>query len=1034
LQGKDVLVRAALIALVVGTAVVPTVRVGAAEPIEFNRDIRPILADNCFGCHGPDSAARKAGLRLDQRDAAIKAAALVPGKPDESDLVTRIFETEPSRVMPPPKTKKTLSPQQKELLRRWVASGAEYQPHWSFLPVPKTVAVPRPADPTRWVRNPIDAFVLDRLRREKVEHAAEATRESWIRRVTFDLTGLPPTPEEIDAFLADTSEGAYEKVVERLLKSPAYGERMANDWLDVARYADTFGYQSDRDMHVWPWRDWLIRAFNANLPYDQFIHWQTAGDLLEKPTRDQRLATAFNRLHRQTNEGGSVEEEFRIEYIADRLRTNGMAFLGLTLECARCHDHKFDPISQKEYYQFSAFFNSIDEHGLYSHFTETAPTPALLLYESDQETRHRDVLDRIRAKESELRRVREAARAAFHPKGPSEQVKAPKPAASFAFEDVKAHGDCKPVPGKVGQGIEFGGDDAYVCKGAGVFGRTTPFTLALWVRPAEHRPRMVVAHRSRAAEDSAFRGYSLVLDNGHPVVSLVHFWPGNAIQVRAKKPIPEGEWTHLTAAYDGSSRAAGVRIHVNGVAVECDVVRDRLTRDITHRADWGDHDADGVQLSLGARFRDVGFQKGAVDEFQVFDRDLTPLEVAEVAGVSAPTNEDAAFEHHLLREDKKYIAAREELLKLRREENELIARVRQIMVMQEMPEPRPAYVLARGAYDARREKVSADTPAGIFPFPAEYPRNRLGLARWLTDERNPLTARVAVNRFWQLFFGRGLVATSEDFGGQGQPPSHPELLDWLARRFMDHRWDVHDLCRTIVLSSTYRQASVVRDPKWEQTDPENRLLARGPRHRLSAEQLRDNALAVSGLLVRKLGGPSVMPYQPAGLWEESGTGKSYRQSKGEGLYRRSMYTFWRRTSPPPTMLTFDGPTREFCLARRERTATPLQALVLLNDPQFIEAARVLAQRLLLDHGDLRGRVTTAFRLLTARQPSQREGEILMQLHREQRERFAKKTEQAAAFLDVGESPRDRKLDAAEHAAMTVVVQAVMNLNDCVMKR
>ncbi|HXG10509.1 MAG TPA: DUF1553 domain-containing protein [Gemmataceae bacterium] len=1025
--------RAALLPLTLGIAAAFARPGTAAGPIEFNRDIRPILTENCFGCHGPDSASRKAGLRLDQREAALKAGAIVPGDPDASELVRRIFETEPSQIMPPPKTKKTLSPQQKELLRAWVAAGAPYQPHWSFIPVPKTVAVPRPPDPHGWGRNPIDAFILDRLQREKIEPAVEASRETWLRRVTFDLTGLPPTIEEIDAFLADQSEDAYHKVVNRLLASPAYGERMANDWLDVARYADTFGYQADRDTHVWPWRDWVIRAFNANLPYDQFILWQTAGDLLENPTREQRLATAFNRLHRQTNEGGSIEEEFRVEYVADRLRTNGMAFLGLTLECARCHDHKYDPITMREYYQLSAFFNNIDEHGLYSHFTETAPTPALLLYEGDQEVRHRDLVARIQAKEAELRRIREAARARFRPE--TVAVAVPPPAAAYSFEGVKAHGDYRPVPGKVGQAIEFGGDDAYVCKGAGAFGRTTPFTLALWVKPTQHRPRMVVVHRSRAAEDSAFRGYALVLDNGRPTFSLVHFWPGNALQVKAKRSIPLGEWTHLAVTYDGSSRAAGVRVYVNGTAVEYDVVRDRLTRDIIHRKEWGDYDVDGVQLALGARFRDVGFQKGAVDEFRVFDRDLTPLEVAAVGGFPVPAAEADVFEHYLLRRDEEYQKVRGELQQLRHEENELIGQVRQVMVMQEMPGRRPTYVLARGAYDAPREPVQPDTPAAILPFPAEYPRNRLGLARWLLDDRNPLTARVTVNRFWQIFFGRGLVPTAEDFGAQGQPPSHPELLDWLARYFMDHGWNVHELCRLIVLSATYRQSSVPRDPRLYTSDPDNRLLARGPRHRLAAEQLRDNALAVSGLLVRRLGGPSVMPYQPAGLWEESGTGKVYRQSKGEGLYRRSLYTFWRRTAPPPSMTTFDAPTREFCLARRERTATPLQALVLLNDPQFVEAARVLAEKLIHQHGDdVAARVRTAFRLLTSRQPSSRELEVLLRLHREQRQRFQMAPDKAAAFLDTGEAPRDRTLDAADHAAMTVVVQALMNFDECVTKR
>lgn len=1016
---------AALVAL--ATMALPV----SADKIEFNRDIRPILTENCFTCHGPDSASRKAGLRLDQRESAIKAGAIVAGKAGDSEVVRRILATGKD-VMPPLKTRKTLSDRQKQLLRDWIDAGAAYQPHWSFIPVAKHVAVPKSSDSSKWARNPIDAFILERLKREKLTPAGEAPRETWLRRVTFDLTGLPPTLPEIDAFLADRGEDAHARVVDRLLSSPACAERFANDWLDAARYADTFGYQADRDMHVWPWRDWVIRAFENNLPYDKFILWQTAGDMLDNPSRDQLLATAFNRLHRQTNEGGSIEEEFRIEYVADRLRTSGAAFLGLSLECARCHDHKYDPVSMKEYYQLSAFYNNIDEHGLYSHFTETAPTPALLLYEGDQEKRHRELLSRIREKEDELKRfaTKNVGRLdGFPPKGV-----APKPTAVFSFEDLKPRGDYRPVAGKVGQAIEFGGDDAFSCGNAGAFGRTSAFSLALWVKPAQHRPRMVVLHRSRAAEDSAFRGYSLVLDNGRPIFSLVHFWPGNAIQLRLPKPIPINEWTHLTVTYDGSSKGSGVRFYVNGVGVEAEVVRDRLTRDIVHRGEWGDYDVGSVQLALGARFRDVGFLGGAVDEFQIFDRDLSPVEVALAGGFSAPTTFPARFEHSLMH-DAGYQKLRAELAKLRQQENDLIGQVKQIMVMKEMPGRRPTFMLARGAYDQPRDPVQPDTPAGIFAFPVEYPHTRLGFAKWLIDDRNPLVARVAVNRYWQLFFGRGLVPTPEDFGSQGQPPSHPELLDWLSRHFMDHGWNVHDLCRLIVLSSTYRQSSVPRDPRLHATDPDNKLLAHGPRVRLPAEMIRDNALAVSGLLVPKIGGPSVMPYQPARLWEESGTNRSYAQSKGEGLYRRSMYTFWRRTSPPPAMTAFDAPTREFCLSRRERTATPLQALVLLNDPQFVEPARVLAEKLIKKHGnDLTARWQTAFRLATSRRPSPRELEILNDTYREQKERLGRSPEHGEGLLNTGEYPRDRGMNRADHAATTMAVQALLNLDECVTKR
>lgn len=998
----------------------------------FNRVIRPILSDKCFKCHGPDSAARKADLRLDIRDVAVKAEAIVPGKPDNSLLVERVFSNDPQEVMPPPGSGKSLTADEKKLLRQWIAAGAEYQSHWSFIPVPKQIPVPSPQDGTKWVRNPIDAFVLERLQQAKIEPAAEASREKWLRRASFDLIGLPPTLEELDAFLADKTPAAYETAVDRLLKSTAYGERMANDWIDVARYADTFGYQSDRDMHVWPWRDWVIRAFNDNLPYDQFIVWQTAGDLLPDPTRDQYLATAFNRLHRQTNEGGSIEEEFRVAYIADRVNTNATAFLGLTFECCRCHDHKFDPLLQRDFYSLSAFFSNIDEHGLYSHFTETPPTPALLLYEGDQSARHQELLKKVREKEAELARVTAEARQRFAQTTAAAPAAA-EPAAKFSFEDAKPAGDNKPVAGKIGQGLQFGGDDAFVCKGAGQFGRATPFSFALWLNPAEHKPRQMIFHRSVAAEDSAFRGYSLVLDNGHAVFSMIHFWPGNAIRVEAKAVLPIGQWTHVVVTYDGSSRAAGLAIYTNGQLAPLDVVRDKLTRDIVHRGEWGDSGA--PELSLGARFRDSGFKGGIVDEFAVFNHELSPLEVAVIGGFDLPTSESARFLHYVMHADEPYRAARAELLAARVAENDLVSQVRQIMVMKELPEPRPAHILRRGAYDSPGEIVGADTPASILPFPKDFPRNRLGLARWLVDDRNPLTARVTVNRYWQMFFGRGLVATSEDFGSQGQAPTHPELLDWLARHFIESGWNVKELCRLIVLSATYRQSTIPREVKLYADDPDNRLLGRGSRHRLPAEQIRDNALAVSRLLVGKIGGPSVMPYQPAGLWEESGTGKSYTQSHGEGLYRRSLYTFWRRTSPPPSMTAFDAVSREVCVARRERTATPLQSLILLNDPQFVEAARVLAEKLIKQEtSTVDSRLTTAFRLLTSRAPSAAEVDILQKLYRDQREHFAKTPEDAKALLAVGEMPRDEKLDMSDVAALAMVVKMLLNFDECVSTR
>lgn len=1025
----------------------------ADDRVNFNRDIRPILSDKCFACHGLDKHARKADLRLDQRAVAIEKKAIVPGKPAGSHLIERIDSGDADTVMPPPKSNKSLTDDQRALLRRWIEEGAEYHPHWSFIPVPKTVPVPRTDDPSNWIRTPIDAFVLAKLQKERLAHAAEATKEKWLRRASFDLTGLPPSIPDLDRFLNDGSQDAYETAVDRLLESPAFGERMANEWLDVARYADTFGYQSDRDTHVWPWREWVIRAFNDNLPYDKFIIWQTAGDLLPNATHDQRLATAFNRLHRQTNEGGSIEEEFRQTYIADRVVTNGTAFLAMTFECCRCHDHKYDPLAQADFYKLAAFFSNIDEHGLYSHFTETAPTPTMLLYDGDQQRQHAEALARIRSKLAELHRIRDEASKRFAVHSLANDVltvdsmkPAFEPKLRLTFEDAKPAGENKLVDGVAGQAMQFAGDDAFPCTGAGQYGRTNPFTVSLWLKPAAHRPREIILHQCVAAEDAAYRGYSLVLDNGRLQFSLIHFWPGNAIQVQSRDLLPVDKWTHVTVVYDGSSTAAGARLFINGVQAPTSIMRDKLTRDIRYRPEWGDSNSGGVEMSLGARFRDVGFRDGAVDELLVFDRDLSSLEVAalsrEPATVAPPEGKNsidggdpARFEHYLLRHDEPYQAALNELKDLRAAENELVTKVRQIMVMSELPEPRPMHILKRGAYDAPGELVAAEPPASILPIPAESPRNRLGLAMWLTDDRNPLPSRVAVNRFWSVFFGRGIVASVEDFGGQGQWPSHAELLDWLARDFMDHGWNVKRLCKQIVLSATYRQSTIPRDPKAYAEDPDNQWLSRGPRYRLSAEQLRDNALAVSGLLVSKIGGPSVMPYQPAGLWEEAGTGKSYAQSKGEGLYRRSLYTFWRRTSPPPGMLTFDATSREVCTARRERTATPLQALVMLNDPQYLEAARVMAEKNLKQPGvsdDVR--IQSVFRALTSRSASSRELQILSRLFQEQKAHFSAAPDAAKSFLAVGDSPRDEQLSPTEHAAMTIVINTIMNFDECVTKR
>ena len=1026
-----------------------------AQP-DFNFQVRPLLADRCFKCHGPDAKARKAKLRLDMaesayavRDAPTGRRAVVPHHAEQSELYRRITATDDDQ-MPPPASNLSLSDAEKDLLRRWLQAGAEYKPHWAFSPVGE-VAPPTPAY-AALIRNPIDAFVLARLESEGLGFSPEADRETLIRRLSFDLRGLPPTLAEIDAFLADRSATAYEKLVDTLLASPSYGEKQANVWLDLARYADTYGYQADVDRDMSPWRDWVIRAFNQNLPYDQFITWQLAGDLLPGATRDQVLATAFNRLHRQTNEGGSVEEEFRAEYVAERVATAGTAFLGLTLGCARCHDHKYDPITQKDFYRMSAFFNNIDESGLYSHFTHATPSPGLLLYREGEQARHDALLAQLRARETALAGLAEAAQgrfAAWMAAG-ANSIPPPAPVAAYAFEKIvnnstpDALSTNHPallsdgpvaVPGKLGQALKFSGDNSAALKGVGAFDRTSPFSFSLWLEPAEHQERSVIFHRSRAWTDSGSRGYELLLEDERPSFALIHFWPGNALRVRARQALPLNQWSQLTITYDGSSRAAGLRLYLNGEPLAVEVVRDHLYKSILHRQAWGDFDVGNIDLTLAGRFRDSGFKSGAIDEFQVFDRCLTPWEAKLLAGpVTGVPPREALCAWYLQNVDAPYRAALRELRTLREAEGRLIDDVPEIMVMSEMASRRPTYVLKRGAYDAPGDAVEPGTPAAIFRGPDGLPPNRLGLARWVVDPRNPLTARVAVNRVWRTHFGRGLVETEEDFGTQGKLPTYPALLDWLAREFMDHGWDVKALHKLVVLSATYRQSSQA-SPALAARDPDNHLLARGPKHRLRAEEIRDNALAISGLLSARIGGPSARPYQPEGLWEETGTGKHYEPDHGEGLYRRSLYTFWRRTAPPPSMLIFDAPSREVCTARRETTTTPLQALVLMNDPQFVEAARVLAERLVGQCGaDREACVLRAFRLATGRSPKPREQAILLRLYQEQLELFAASPATAEQYLKTGEHPRVQSLPVLQVAATAVLANSLMNLDEFITER
>ena len=999
------------------------------DAIRFNRDIRPILSENCFFCHGPDAATREAGLRLDLREEAL-GQAFVAGDASASELVERIFSDDPELIMPPPASGRGLSEEQKQLLRRWVAAGAEYQSHWSFV-APVRVSPP-PVDLAGWDEHPIDRFLYAAMEAEGLTPQAEASREQLLRRLSFDLTGLPPTLEELDAFLADRSPVAYERAVDSLLASPRFGERMTAGWLDVARYSDSYGMQVDRDRRVWPYRDWVVDAFNSAIGYDRFITEQLAGDLLPEATESQILATAFNRLHPQECEGGSVPEEFRSEYVADRTQTVATAFLGLTLECCRCHDHKYDPLTQAEYYQLTGFFDNIDEAGLYSFFTDSCPTPTLKLPTAEQRTRMEALRSEVDAQERRLEQIRVErepeferwlARAGQRASGGGRI----EPAGQIAHLDFEAETPPRgttSIEGIVGNAIRIGGDDA-VNVGVGNFNRWDPFTVGLWLRVPDHRERAVVFHRSRAWTDAASRGYELLVIDGHLQASLIHFWPGNAVSIRTRDPLTLEAWQHVAVSWDGSSRAAGLAIFVDGRRVETEVVRDALTKNITGGG--------GDEIAIGARFRDRGLTGGDVDEFYVFDRRLSPPEIAVLAwrpdspgdATAESADREGLREFYLTRVDDAYRAQLESLRAARAALSTAVDGLPEIMVMREMAEPRPTFLLARGAYDAPLEPVAAATPAALLPWDPDLPDNRLGFAKWLTDPAHPLTARVAVNRLWQTMFGNGLVATPEDFGSQGTPPTHPELLDWLAVEFVSNDWDVKAMIRLMVTSAAYRQASASPDHR----DPENRLLSRAPNYRWPAEMLRDNALAISGLLCGDIGGPPAKPY------EVESSFKPVSRDAGRGLHRRSLYTYWNRTGPAPALTTLDASLRDVCRMKREVTTTPLQALVILNSPQFGEAARALAERLHHRHGDAAELILRdLFRLTTSRFATPEEAAIVRQLYDQQRKRFAAAPEQAERWLSVGDSGTDTTLDPVSVAAVASVANTLFNYDGCVTKR
>ena len=1033
---------------------------------DFDRDIRPILSDRCYLCHGPDAQRREADLRLDVRENAVEWV-IVPSEPDESELIARITSDDPDLQMPPPGSNLALSKTEQETLRAWIAAGAPYAEHWAFTPLPESVDVPGVAG-AAWPRRTLDRFILARLESQGLTPSPPADAVRFLRRLSLDLTGLPPTREEIREFAAASAQDelrAWEAAVDRLLADPGFGEHMAVAWLDAARYADSYGYQSDQLNGQWPYRDWVVRALNANLPFDAFLTHQLAGDLLPDATRDEVLATAFNRLHRMTNEGGSIAEEWLAENAADRVHTVGTAVLGLTLECARCHDHKYDPISQRDYYSLTAFFNSIDESGMYDNAAKT-PTPSLLLPTDDQE----QTLTAARMAVADAETGLSAAIDAGQPRFLEwlEALRKRLPAASLerslaeaserdllrhvtfdespddaarwlraVVSDGTRRDDVPRGPGFRGVAVALDGDVGAALPGLIEIDRWQPFTVDLWLRDTARSPMPVVVVQQSRGTDVGYNGFDLMLADGSLQGRLYRVWPGNAIGVQTRHPIAQGQWHHVTVTYDGSSRAAGLCMYIDGERAATDVVRDK-----THKSAAAVAHGDGA-FTVGARFRDRGFRDGAVDELRVYGRTLAPLEIHwlhETASGDASvelriddSDEPVLRDFYFTAIDGEVRAHRLRLAKAWRRLVQAEEPIQEIPVMRELPVARPAYLLSRGAYDAPKSdenRAYRDTFAEMLPpFPSDAPRDRLGLAKWLTAPQHPLTARVLVNRVWANFFGRPLVATPENFGRQGETPSHPELLDWLARDFVDHGWDLKRLCRNIALSATYRQDSRLR-PELREDDPENVWLARGPRRRLTAEQVRGTARVASGLLDRAMGGPPVSPYQPGeDLWREANAmSPPYRQATGQALHRRSLYSVWKRTAPLPNMLAFDAVTRETCVVSRSRTNTPLQALVLLNDVQFVEAARALAAAAGTLHATTTERIDEAFWRLTGRGPADDELVDLLSAYDEQLALFAAGAQQADLLLAMGEFRAELSLPRDELAAFTVVCQIIMNLD------
>ena len=1144
---------AALLGLVLAACSASDERLaGVPDVIDYNWHVRPILSENCFQCHGPDAGSVQAGLRLDTPEYAFRALedwaghfAIVPGDAGASELVNRITAARDEDRMPPVDSGKQLSPVQVDILRHWIDDGAEYKRHWAFItperpPVPPSSAIDVSAQAAGLVSDAgtsfepatdVDAFVLQRLADSGLRPSPAADRETLINRVSLTLTGLPPSLDEVDAFVGDTRPDAYEQLVDSLLASPRYAEHMATMWMDLARYSESDGFLDDHhDRLFWPYRDWVIEAFRRNMPFDEFGTWQLAGDLLPDATRDQTLATAFLRVGKRTSENGAIDAEYKAEYMVERTdNALGVAFLGLTVGCARCHDHKYDPISQRDYYALGAFFNSTDEPGQYAPgFSGIQGGPTLPWPTDTQQaavdaaaqnvaqrlaelaTNRDTVAARIRGDAERITsgprdrlldavdRATDAALIAHYPfesAAPAEledlppprphrlppaslsslggsPFVAPPPAGESAAARrtrelsarvprgyVAAEMTLSPArtaetpaaviqgpilrPGVVGQALFFDATNrGFLGRDVGYFDRSTPFSIDFWFFAAEEYASAPILNHM-AENNSGRTGYRLSIEDGRLWVQLAHAPPANMIALESLATFPVGEWVHVTLTYDGSSRAAGTQVFLNGQTADMRVDHDTLTRTMLP---WtaGDVFDPFVGLAFGTRFRVRAPVGSGLDELRVFDRNLQPVEVARLQADDvlldrALADPDGGVLPLIVELDPNVAAARVALQQARAAHDAIVSAVPQVMVMGDAPEAIPTHVLNRGVYSDPAEPVVPRGLPAAFAWDASLPENRLGLAAWLFNPEQPLTARVFVNRIWQMHFGRGLVETAEDFGAQGSIPSHPELLDWLAVEFIESGWDIKALHRQIVLSSTYQQRSEITDVL-ARRDPANELLARGPRWRMTAEMVRDHALAVSGLIGDEIGGPSVNPYQPAGIWNPLNSFYSYPDADAvatDDHHRRSLYTFVKRNALHPSLEIFDFRPRTESIARRRRSSTPLQALVLMNDPQYLETYRQLAQRLLLqessagdDADESATRVLASlFRTATRRRPDAAELDVIERYHAEQLALFASTPDKAARLLELDRQPLTGDLEPTAVAALSQVAAVVMNTPD-----